>query len=277
MKKITHLIAAIATATVSLSVFAGIADVPSFTVPDALKVPVQGGLKIEKKFKAEGGLDGWILSHSSGVNSTNVVAFTSNDGTVAIVGNMFNVKGENLTDKYLEKYAPKKTYTKFWPRLENSAYLAEGATGAEVKSVVYVFMDPSCGYCRLEWKALQPYEKVGLQVRWIPVAFLAPDSINKAAALLVSSDVANSMQELHQGGNKKFTGLSAISADLKIKLEANKRLMEELGFKGTPAALYKDAKGNVLAVDGMPKLSQIPAMTGLPEQAQTDADLARYR
>ncbi|MBR7914641.1 hypothetical protein KDX16_02130 [Burkholderia vietnamiensis] len=40
----------------------------------------------------------------------------------------------------------------------------------------------------LLWKALQPYENAGLQVRLIPIGFLRNDSTGKAAALLDSKE-----------------------------------------------------------------------------------------
>jgi thiol:disulfide interchange protein DsbG len=273
MKNRLKLAVAIAAMGLALPVFASASRPESQSVPPALKLPLQAGFKIEKQFKAEGGLLGWILSQGA---NKNIVAFTSEDGTVAISGNMINSKGENLTDKYLEQYAPKPNYGKFLSRLENSAYIEEGATGSEVKAVFYVFNDPNCGYCRLAWKAFQPYEKVGLQVRWVPVAFLAPDSLNKAAGLLSALKPSDALKELHEGGSAAFTGLSKVSPELRDKLVANKRLMDEMGFRGTPATIYKGRNGDLQAIDGMPKLAQIAAMAGLPEQPQLDPALAKY-
>lgn len=242
-------------------------------IPEALKLPLQNGYKVSAQFKAEGGLTGWILSQ--GVNR-NTVAYTTSNGKIVIGGPMLNAKGENLSEQYLEQYAPKPAYEKFWPRLESSTYVQEGATGSDVKSIIYVFMDPNCGYCRLAWKSFVPYFKVGLQVRWIPVGFLSPDSNNKAAALITAPDAALALKELHTQG-AKFPGTASVPLELKTKLDANKKLMDEMGFKGTPASVYKGGNDKVLVIDGMPRLSQIPIMTGLPEQAQTDPELNRFK
>lgn len=242
-------------------------------IPLSLQLALQGGMKIEKQFKAAGGMTGWILSEAPGKN---VVAYTTPDGEALIAGTMLNQAGQNLTEQYLEKYGTKIDYDKFWAKLEASSYVAEGAKGADVKSTLYVFKDPNCSYCHLAWRALQPYEKVGLQVRWIPVAFLAQDSAAKAAVLLTAKDPDAAVAELHANYGKKTTP-PVPSAQVKARVDANTKLMAEMGFKGTPATLYKDAAGKVIAVDGMPRLSQLPKMTGLPEQANSDPDLARFR
>ncbi len=243
-------------------------------LPAPVQIAVQGGLKVEKKFDAEGGLTGWILSQGPGKN---IVVFTSADGQVAISGTMLNAKGENLTRQYLEQYGPKIDYDKAWPKLEKSAWFAEGAKGDAVKSVIYAFLDPNCSYCHLAWKALQPYMKAGLQVRWIPVAFLRPDSINKAGELLDAKDADAAMDAQQASFGKSGKAAPAPSAATRAKLEANGKLMAELGFGGTPALLYKDAAGKVKTLDGMPRLSQLPGVTGLPEQQVTDPELARFR
>lgn len=236
----------------------------SAALPVPLQLAIQGGLKVEKNFQAAGGLKGWVLSEGPG---RNMVVYTTEDGEVAIAGTMLDAKGQNLTAKYIEQYAPKVDYSKAWPRLESSAYIAEGAKGKAVKSVIYAFEDANCGYCHLAWKALQPYEKAGLQVRWIPVAFLGKDSANKAAAVMTAKDPAVAMAEMHANyGKQSDANTTPVSPEIKAKLDANAKLMNELGFRGTPAILYKDKTGKVVAQDGMPKPNMLPVITGLPAQ-----------
>lgn len=233
-------------------------------VPTPLKLAAQGGLKIERSFKAEGGLTGWILSEGPG---RNMVVYTSADGNVAIAGTMLNAKGENLSAKYADQYGTKVDYGKYWSRLEKSAYVAEGAKNP--KSVIYVFKDANCGYCHQAWRAFQPYEKSGLQIRWVMVSFLSADSANKAAFVMNAKDPDAAMSELHENfGKKSALSSTPVSADIRAKLEANGKLMQEMGFRGTPATLYKDKSGKVQAVEGMPRPAQIAAITGVPAQAE---------
>ena len=240
-------------------------------VPAPLQMAVVGGIKIEKSFPAAGGMTGWVLSQGVG---NNFIVYTTADGEAAIAGSMLDAKGQNLTKKYLEQYAPKPNYDKMWGELEKSVFIAEGAT-KDVKATIYVFEDSNCGYCHLAWKALQAYEKIGLQVRWVPVAFLAPDSFDKGAALLSAKDGAAALKEQHNAWGTKLA-VPAATAHQRAQLEANNQLMNNWGFRGTPATLYKDKSGKVQALNGMFSLSELPNITGLPGQVQTDPSLAKY-
>jgi thiol:disulfide interchange protein DsbG len=241
-------------------------------IPPPIQLAVQGGLKIEKKFEAEGGMTGWLLTQGPGQN---LVVFSTPDGKVAISGAMVDGSGKNLTNQYIEKYAPKTDYSKFWPQLEKSSYVAESPVG-KPKSVIYVFKDANCGYCHLAWKALQPYVAAGVEVRWIMVAFLKEDSFDKAAAVMEAKDKKQAMQELHASFGKPAEKLKAPSAATRAKIDANNTLMAQMGFRGTPGTVYKTAKGEVKVLDGMPKLTQLPEVTGVPFQKNDDPALARF-
>lgn len=244
------------------------------SLPEPLKAVSAGGVKVVKSFPAEGGMTGWVLSR--GVNQ-NMIVYTPESGAVMIAGNMIDASGKNLTPDYLEKHAPKPEFTNLWKKLDSdkSLWVAEGAL-KDPKSVVYVFKDPNCGYCHLAWKALQPYEKVGLQIRWIPVAFLGGDSLDKAANLLGAKNADEAINQLHTKWGDK-TPVAAASKELRDRVQANTKLMNEWGFTGTPAVLYKDKAGVVRGTPGMFRTSELPAMTGLPEQPQTDSALARFK
>lgn len=247
--------------------------------PKVLDVPVkQGGMKIVNKFPAVGNMQGWVLQRG-GQSS---VVFTTPDGKYLFAGALIDENGQNLTEEYTAKYVPKPDYSKLYAQLESSAYFIEGAKGTAVKGTIYAFMDPNCSYCHLAWKALQPYEKAGLQVRWVPVGFLTRDSLPKAAALLESADPGAAMAKHEEtfdpqtetGGIQPVDKISPATAK---KLQANAKLMSDFAFGGTPAIVYKDKNGKVFVKPGMPRMSDLPEMTGIPEQPQTDPDLARFR
>jgi thiol:disulfide interchange protein DsbG len=164
----------------------------------------------------------------------------------------------------------------------NASAIVEGASGSSVKSTLYVFMDPNCIYCHLVWKALQPYEAAGLQVHWIPMGFLKPDSAGKAAALLEAKDGAALLKELETHYSEKdesggIAPLARVSAADQAKLDNNIKLFQDLGFDGTPTLVYQGSGGRWADVSGLPKLSQLPGMLNLPAQAVTDPELQRYR
>ncbi|HTQ73840.1 MAG TPA: thioredoxin fold domain-containing protein [Burkholderiales bacterium] len=164
--------------------------------------------------------------------------------------------------------------------LEKTDAVVEGAK--EPKRVLHVFWDANCYYCNLTWRALQRYERAGLQVRWVPVAYQKENSAALAAAVMGAKDRVAALREnetryrarSYDGGIK---AAAQVPADLAIELEENMTLMGRFGMSGTPALVWKDSGGQVQTHLGMPRLSRLPAITGLPEQKIDDPELAKYR
>jgi thiol:disulfide interchange protein DsbG len=165
-------------------------------------------------------------------------------------------------------------------QLEKADAVVEGARDS--RHLLYVFFDANCYYCHLTWKALQPDEAVGLQVRWVPVAYQQPSSVGRAAAIMESPDRAAALRQNETGYDRAhFDGaiapLANVSSARKKSLEANTKLMRAFGAPGTPAVVWKDASGNVQFRAGVPRLSELPALTGLPAQPNDDPELAQFR
>jgi len=163
--------------------------------------------------------------------------------------------------------------------LEKTDAVAEGSSPP--KHVLYVFFDANCWYCHLTWKALQAYEKAGLQVRWVPVAYQKDTSAGRAAAIMQARDRVAALRtnetgyrvKTYDGGVAPVTAPKAFEAEL----EANFQLMDRFGVSGTPGLVWKDSVGTVRVKIGMPRLSQLPAITGLPAQKIDDPELAEFR
>jgi len=173
-----------------------------------------------------------------------------------------------------------RNFPELYAVLEKADAVVEGP--AQAKRVLYVFFDANCWYCHLTWKALQPYEKAGLQVRWVPVAYQKDNSGALAAAIMGAKDRVAAMREnetryrakSYDGGIK---AAAKVPADLAIELEENMTLMGRFGMSGTPALVWKDSKGAVRTHLGLPLLSKLPEITGLPEQKIDDLELAKFR
>jgi protein-disulfide isomerase len=78
-------------------------------------------------------------------------------------------------------------------------------------------------------------------------------------------------------GRNGIIPVSTMKPETLRTLTANRALMDAFGSNGTPAIVWKDSHGVVQAKSGMPPLSELSAMTGLPEQPETDRDLDRFR
>jgi thiol:disulfide interchange protein DsbG len=162
--------------------------------------------------------------------------------------------------------------------LEHSSYIKEGASDGN--AIIYAFMDPDCAYCHYAWKAFQPYIKAGLQVRWLPIAFLKPTSAPRAAAILEAKEPARALAENEKNFRSKTEdgGITPIEPSEKAmqQLDANKALLARLGGAGTPMIVWKDKGGKLHTKSGMPSLRALPEMTGLPEQPVDDRELQRF-
>ncbi len=164
--------------------------------------------------------------------------------------------------------------------LEKTDAVVEGSTSP--KRIVYVFFDANCWYCHLTWKALQPYEKAGLQVRWVPVAYQKDSSVGRAAAIMLAKDRAAAFRENETRYRaKSYDGGIAPAKNppkaIVAQLDANFELMDRFGLSGTPGLVWKDAAGKVQTSLGMPRLSKLPAITGLPAQKIDDPELPEFR
>lgn len=245
-------------------------------IPKQIQGIIDDGAVIVRTFPAAAQMKGWVISK----DERYMIIFSSADNETLFSGDLINSSGKNLTEHYADLYIPKPDLTPVYEALENSTYIAEG-TLKSPKSVVYAFFDPNCPFCHFSWKAFQYYEKVGLQVRWIPVAYLKETSTGKAAAILQAKDRLAAFTENEKKYNLKNHdgGIKPVkpTASTNKQLQANSAFMHQLGITGTPAIVWKDAQGKIQFKAGMPLLHELSGITGLPEQAIDDPELARFR
>jgi thiol:disulfide interchange protein DsbG len=246
------------------------------THPKVLDQAVNAGVQIVRQFPAASGLTGWVLSQSG----RNSVVYTTADGKALLVGALIGENGENLSILYEQQFVPKPDLTAAYQRIEKATYVTEGTVSAP-KKVIYVFVDPNCPYCHFTWLAVQPYEAAGLQVRWIPVATLGPTSLPKAIEVLGATDKTRAFKQMEANHGKPWSASAASDATthsaIATSIRQNGELMEAFGIAGTPGVVWRDQQGKIQVKSGMPRLSELPGMTGLPEQKIVDPDLARFQ
>lgn len=270
----SKLVGAALAALVGIGLTAGAQAAEAY--PKILKQAVSAGVSVVRSFPAASGLTGWLLSQGGRYS----IVYTTADKQTLLVGSLIAENGQNLSAKLEEQYVPKPDLTRLFQRLEKATYVTEGTSHAP-KGVVYVFVDPNCPYCHFTWRALQPYEAAGLQVRWIPVATLGPTSLPKAVEVLAAGDKTAAFKIMEANHGKPWTP-SAQSAEashpaLVAALRQNGELMDAFGISGTPGVIWRDRQGKIQVKAGMPRLSELPAITGLPEQKIDDPALAKFR
>lgn len=245
-------------------------------LPPVMTKLTQAGVKVLKEFPAIGHLNGWVVLHQN----QPAIAYTTADGQAMLFGPLLATSGENMTAVYMAKYAPKPNMDKLMGTLKKEAtVIVLGDKNS--KHVIYTFEDPNCIFCHLTDIELKPYIKAGLQVRLIPVGFLKKSSAGKAAAILQASNPAKAWEADEADFNESQEEGGAVpiahpKASTVKALEINLQLMQKFGFNGTPGILYQDGK-HWTAMNGMPKIAQLPSMTGLPAQKETDPQLARFQ
>lgn len=244
--------------------------------PKPLQTITERGVSVVRTFPAESGLTGWIIKR----DNRQMIVYTTSDKQHLLVGELLDDSGHDLTARYASMYVLKPDVDSLYNQLEKANYISDGAASA--KSTVYVFMDPNCVFCHFAWLALRPYVKAGVQVRWIPVNVVKPSSALRAAAILTAQSPFKALEynEGHFALSSEDGGISpAIKVDPAImsSLTANRSLMDAFGVNGTPAFVWKSADGKVQAKAGMPPLSELPAITSLPEQPEPDHELDRFR
>lgn len=216
--------------------------------PPVIRMAVSQGLSVHKSFEGPSGLTGWVLVRRQGEP---LLVFTTADGKTLLSGAAVSDKGENLVEALSKEHFPRTDYERFRKRLGQAPAILQGP--ALGKSVVYAFFDPVCPYCNAAYAALKPLAETGLQVRWIPVAYLNTRSTGQAAALLQAGDPSAALAEHEQ----KFSGggIASVtpSAGVKQSLDSNLALFREMGFKGVPALLFSGPSGDLEVINGAPQ------------------------
>lgn len=265
-------------ATVELAgllLFAGI-NAAAADYPKPVQAAMAHGVKVVRIFPAASSLTGWVLSQG-GQSS---IVYTTPDGKSMLVGELLDQDGQPLTEQYASKFMPPPDRAASFRELERANAVTEGPSD-HPKSLLYVFFDANCPFCHYTWQALQPYEKAGLQVRWIPVAVLGATSLPKALAIMSAGDkpaAFRAMQQQFRIGAPLAAGQN-VHPDPKLaeQIRGNAGLMEKFGINGTPGLVWKGRDGKIRVTSGMPHLSDIPAITGLPEQKVDDPALQKFR
>jgi thiol:disulfide interchange protein DsbG len=111
--------------------------------------------------------------------------------------------------------------------------------------------------------------------------FHAPTSLPKAVGILAAADRTAAFRRMMQTFRESYTPSPASDPEARPQivqaLEDNLRLMQKPGMHGTPGVVWKDRDGKMRTKDGLPRLLELPTMTGLPEQKVEDHELAGFR
>jgi thiol:disulfide interchange protein DsbG len=95
------------------------------------------------------------------------------------------------------------------------------------------------------------------------VGVIREDSAAKAATLLADANPETALQKHEQAGQSStLKAMSSIPKDIQAKLDANMKLMNDLGLSATPSIFYKDAAGHQQQQQGAPRPEVLAKMMG---------------
>lgn len=181
-----------------------------------------------------------------------VSIYVLKDGN-AVVGTRIDKNAEPLDMEMIANAVAKPLNDGAWHQLETSKWIRDGKESAP--RIVYVISDPNCPWCHKFWEVARPQVEAGkVQLRHILVGIIRSDSAAKAAAILESRNPSETLEKNERSFDKGgVAALKTVSAESKKTLDTNLRLMEQLGFTGTPAIVYQQPDGTVGRVNGFPQ------------------------
>ncbi|MES2203704.1 MAG: thiol:disulfide interchange protein DsbG [Pseudomonadota bacterium] len=213
----------------------------------------QDKLTVLNSFPGPGNLHGFVLQP---VGGQPMIMYVDDRGEYAVYGTVINKEGENLTEEDTEKYVKKYTALKIADNLAETTPIKEGSDDAPYKLIVVA--DPNCSACNYSYNAMKPFiDKGELQVHWILVHFVRPDSEAKAAAIMSAKDPGKAMAENEAGFDMKteeggIAPMTNIPQPLKDELAGNMKFMQDTGISSTPTLIFHTKAGELKFIAGAP-------------------------
>jgi len=222
---------------------------------EAVKRASSGTGYVKSVFPGPDGLTGAVTAnHQNGLE--NIAWITPHGKAVFIQGTLVGPNGKNYTKEamyatgLLEK--PSVVRKKL---LSSGMPIHVGSAGPTIVAIV----DPNCIFCHLLHKAITPLVKAGkVQVDYILVGIIKPDSFAKASSILQAKDPAKALDfdETHFDRKQEEGGYPVdkiLRARYETVVQNNAAAMRKLGSTGTPTLLYCDKNGQVQMQAGMPQ------------------------
>lgn len=227
-------------------------------LPAPIKALEAKGARIVAAFDAPGGLRGYAAEYRKQA----IALYLTADGEHVLAGNLYDAKGQDLSQAQLQKLVYEPMSKELWAKLEKTTWIADGS--ATAPKVVYLFSDANCPYCNMFWEQARPWVKARkVQLRHIMVGIIREDSAAKAAALLADKNPEVALTK-HEAAGRSSTlkPLASIPADIQAKIDANMALMTEMGLSATPSIFYLDDGGQMQQVQGAPQGKALAEMLG---------------
>lgn len=162
-------------------------------------------------------------------------------------GDMVTAGGKNLTSNYRNKLIPSQAET-FNQVFEKGLVLGNKPSDRNTDNALFLFYEPFCGYCHKLHKSLKPLIDKGLNVQYIPVAFLRPNSADVIASVAAEKDITKAV---YMADARILDTNVKADPELRAKIEYNGFVMRSMGISGTPGIVYRDSNDKVVVARGL--------------------------
>ncbi len=215
---------------------------------------------ILKTFPTKAGLNGYTVQVSPGHA---LIMYSTKNGKYVFMGGLFTASGTNESVRYAQKYLPAADKPRVISPVDVGTTVQKTTNfligKPDAPKQVWMVADPNCIFCHLAWDHLKSYVDNGsLAIHLIPVGFLKPSSLPKAATIIASTSPAKEWRfdEAHFNSQEEEGGIvpkAQVSAEDTRSIQANNRWMNAHGIHGTPALIYKNPQGKWQVTPGMPR------------------------
>jgi thiol:disulfide interchange protein DsbG len=234
------------------------------TLPQSIQSLVFRGYSVGNVFKGGApGLTGWLLQRS-GQSFPLVVYTVEGHGDIYIQGVVRSAEGADLTTTQLRaaSYPIHEKRSNLWEVLEkDAAWVATGPSDKERKAVVYVtYTATSCASCSEVRAALRPYEKAGLQVRWVLFSRATNDGAIAAHILSQEDPEAALREQLDNPVDPKSLQGQPTSATV-LKVSETTRILSSYLIPAPPILIFKDRTGKTFTIPAEAALPRLAAIT----------------
>jgi thiol:disulfide interchange protein DsbG len=217
----------------------------------------RGHLRLLNTFPGPDGLTGIVAEPAQGAGRKTLA--WGLDGKLLIPGPVLDSAGQNLTRAAMQSHGllPKPMPA---DQLAKAMLRASGFVWGHKGPLVAAFLDPNCIFCHKFWVEAQPLVNAGkLRVKVVPVGFLKPTSLPKAATILMQKDPENAWAANEAGFHvRSEEGATQVSAHLNPKVvrqvEQNTELLARSGEVATPTV--------VACLPGKPRPEVFHGLTG---------------
>lgn len=234
------------------------------TLPQSIQSLVFRGYSVGNVFKGGApGLTGWLLQRS-GQSFPLVVYTVEGHGDIYIQGVVRSSEGADLTTTQLRaaSYPIHEKRSNLWEVLEkDAAWVATGPSDKERNAVVYVtYAAKSCASCAEVRAALRPYEKAGLQVRWVLFSRAMNDG-TIAAHILSQEDPAAALREQLDNPLDPKSLQDQPKSVAVLKVSETTRILSSYSITSAPILVFKDRTGKTFTIPAEAALPRLAAIT----------------